>query len=103
MLTSFKYGYGLLQTKASNACVANPKFPTSYLLAYDIGLLKEMARTLEVDEKSIIQWFRDVLVDCYNTTRRESEDLTQTERSLFSWRSRTIAARQTSMLSSRGM
>ncbi|KIH66533.1 hypothetical protein ANCDUO_03141 [Ancylostoma duodenale] len=36
-----------------------------------------MARTLEVDEKSIIQWFRDVLVDCYNTTRRESEDLTQ--------------------------
>ncbi|EYC31844.1 hypothetical protein Y032_0003g1267 [Ancylostoma ceylanicum] len=28
-------------------------FLVSYLFAYDLGLVKEMARTLEIDEKSI--------------------------------------------------
>ncbi|RCN50226.1 hypothetical protein ANCCAN_03643 [Ancylostoma caninum] len=45
-------------------------FLASYLSAYDLGLVKEMARTLELDEKSIVQWtqrFRDVLVDYYTT------------------------------------
>ncbi|XGW15266.1 hypothetical protein V3C99_001056 [Haemonchus contortus] len=43
-------------------------FLASYLFAYDLGLVKEMARTLEVNERTIIQWtqwFRDVLVDYY--------------------------------------
>ncbi|KAK6049567.1 hypothetical protein COOONC_12928 [Cooperia oncophora] len=43
-------------------------FLASYLFAYDLGTAKEMARTLEVQENTILQWsqwFRDVLVQFY--------------------------------------
>ncbi|XGW17675.1 hypothetical protein V3C99_002344 [Haemonchus contortus] len=43
-------------------------FLASYLFAYDLGTVKEMARTLEVSESSIVQWtqwFREVLVEYY--------------------------------------
>ncbi|EYC20677.1 hypothetical protein Y032_0021g362 [Ancylostoma ceylanicum] len=109
-------------------------FLASCLFAYDLGLVKEVARTLKVDEKSIVQWtqwFRVVLVDYYtiNVTRIEgpntvvrvdetqvastmwaasfagtdSLEVSRKVRSLFSWRSRMIAALQTPMPSSRGM